>query len=142
MNDVPLFVLVDDDEDDRLLVKMALKSIGNTLPVVELSDGSQLITFLQRELTREGDRLLCLVIMDVNMPLMRGTEALRLMRQHPLWQQVPVLIMSTSADPLQAEEAIRAGANGYMVKPSNYRDMVDVIKTTFDTWISPLQGNG
>lgn len=135
-NLTPAFVLVDDDDDDRLLMRMALNQTGISLPIVELADGTELITYLAEELVEKGDsQVLWLVIMDINMPIMNGTEALQIMQQHTLWRQVPVLMLSTSDDPKHVHSVIQLGATGYMTKPSSYHGYIPPIKATFSSWL-------
>ena len=130
------FVLVDDDEDDRLLLRMALKQVAVSLPIVELENGIQLLDYLQNEVNDHVDtHALCLVIMDINMPFLSGPETLQQMRQHPLWQSVPVLMMSTTSDPTMIRQLLSIGAVGFVTKPATYTDLVDQIRTTFKPWI-------
>ena len=132
---VPSFVLVDDDEDDRLLMQMALQEAGNPYPTIELADGTELIDYLQQELSQKGDQqVLWLVILDLNMPVMSGPEALAIMREHPLWSQVPVLMLSTTDDEKLINSLLTAGANQYMLKPTTFHGYVEPIRTTFSSW--------
>jgi len=133
----PSFVLVDDDDDDRLLMRMALEAAGNRYPMVELADGTELIAYLQQELARKGDqKMLWLVILDLNMPIMSGSEALSIMRQHPLWRHVPVLMLSTVDDQKYIEDLLMAGANNYIAKPTTFHGYIEPIKHTFSPWFS------
>ena len=134
--DIATFILVDDDEDDRLLLRMALTHVAVSLPVVELENGLQLIDYLQQEVNDQADtHALCLVIMDINMPLLSGPEALQQMRQHPLWQSVPVLMMSTTNDPIVIRQLLASGAVGFLTKPATYTDLIDQIRTSLKPWI-------
>ena len=94
----------------------------------------------QRELTEKGQyTLLWLVIMDVNMPIMMGSQALQIMRQHPVWRQVPVMMLSTSDDPDMIRNLKAMGANAFLTKPRTYAGLVEHIKTVFEPWMTKVQ---
>lgn len=133
---LPAFVLVDDDEDDRLLMRMALEETNTRFPIRECANGAELLAYLERDLAKYSDnRIHWLVIMDINMPVMSGPDALRQMQQHPLWKDVPVMMMSTSDDPQIMEEMLALGAVSYVVKPKSYVGLVNKIQTTFEPWM-------
>lgn len=133
---VPSFVLVDDDDDDRMLMKMALIDNKSEFPIQEFANGQELLNYLNNELqSHDDDQIHWLVIMDINMPIMNGPDALRQMQEHPLWKQVPVMMMSTSDDPILAKEMIALGAKAYVVKPKTYKGLVNQIQTTFYPWL-------
>jgi two-component system chemotaxis response regulator CheY len=58
-----------------------------------------------------------LMVLDLNMPDMHGLEVLRFLRTHPVYQRVPVLILTTKSDAASRAEALAAGASGYLTKP-------------------------
>lgn len=133
---VPSFVLVDDDDDDRLLMRMALKETNSAFPVEEFTNGAELLAYLERDTaSRSATRPYWLIIMDVNMPVLSGPDALRQMQQHPVWKQIPVMMMSTSDDPHLVDELLALGAKSYVVKPKSYVGLIHSIQTTFEPWM-------
>ncbi|MBO0939638.1 response regulator [Fibrella sp. HMF5335] len=133
---VPSFVLVDDDEDDRLLMRMALAETNSQFPVQEFTNGAELIDYLESDIKNHADNQIhWLIIMDINMPIMSGPDALRKLQQHPLWRRIPVMMMSTSDDPQLVQQLIDLGAKSYVVKPKSYSGLVNSIKTTFEPWL-------
>lgn len=125
------YVVVDDDEDDRFILRMALKEANRPLPIHEFPDGQDFIDYL----TQHGDDSLSwLVVLDVNMPRLNGLDTLKLLRQNSHWSKFPVLMLSTSDDPSLIEQSYRYGANGYVVKPSSSAEFVNI----FDQFFAPL----
>lgn len=133
---LPAFVLVDDDEDDRLLMRMALADTNSRFPIKELTNGAELLEYLEQDLDKYTDnRTHWLIIMDINMPIMSGPDALWAMQQHPIWRNIPVMMMSTSDDPHLAGQLLELGAKSYVVKPKSYAGLVHSIQHTFEPWM-------
>ena len=114
-------VLVIDDEDDiRLIVEMALKASGMT--VVSASGGRDGLE-KARQLVPD------LIVLDVMMPEMDGYATLDALRADPATAQVPVLLL-TAKNLAPAEESLRArGVGGFIPKPFAPRDLVSTIRT-------------
>ncbi|ADB38114.1 response regulator [Spirosoma linguale] len=130
----PAFVLVDDDEDDRYFIRQALHQLRSSYPVVEFANGSDFIDYLKQELAEKGsERVLWMVLMDINMPLMNGVEVLKTMRQHPLWKQVPVIMFTSLPD--QDKDLISFGATACIPKPLSVSELSKQMKTTFAPWL-------
>ena len=109
--------------DDHELVREAMRSLLDSEPdlriIDEAKDGQEII-----ELTRlqRPD----LVIMDVRMPKMNGLEATQTIKEE--LPTTKVLIWSAYEDPLLVSEAVRAGADGYVLKLSLVQELVDAIR--------------
>jgi CheY-like chemotaxis protein len=133
---LPAFILVDDDDDDRLLMRMALDEANLGFPVEEFVNGADFLAYLEQDTNQRQDgRPHWLVIMDVNMPIVSGPDALKTMQAHEVWRQVPVMMMSTSDDPHLARTLVAVGAKNYVVKPKSYTGLIHQIKTTFGPWM-------
>ena len=70
-----------------------------------------------------------LVLMDVQMPVMNGYEATRLIRQmeDPKISQIPILAMTANAFEEDKQEALRAGMNGHIAKPINIKKLLELL---------------
>ncbi|KAA1425075.1 response regulator transcription factor [Mumia zhuanghuii] len=99
--------------DDQVLLRHGLRAImQNTDDIAvagEASDGRDALR-VARELRPD------VVLMDLQMPVMSGTEAIRAMRADPLLAATPVLVLTTFDDEDDVVDAIAAGANGYLLK--------------------------
>jgi CheY-like chemotaxis protein len=130
------YVLVDDDEEDRFLIKFALKKANKQLPIYEFSNGQELLDYLNYNSSIRNDSdIHWLVVMDVNMPILNGIETVRHIRKVERLRDIPVLMLSTSSNPATIEEAISSGANGYIVKPTSLDKYSDIFDKFFAPWL-------
>src|SRR5687768_10491926 len=86
--------LVDDDTDDLEIVREALADNKYEGPVNTASDGKRLFELLGNNSTHRPD----VIVLDLNMPLMDGFQALQLIKEHELLRQIPVVILTASSN--------------------------------------------
>jgi len=101
-------LIVDDGVTIRLYCREVLENAG--FAVEEAGNG---VEGIERALAQRFD----LLLVDINMPKMDGYEMIRLVRNDPALQAVPVVTISTEAGEADITRAYEAGANFYMVKP-------------------------
>jgi CheY-like chemotaxis protein len=113
-------IVVDDDEEDRYLLKQVLEENSFPFSSLYLGDGTELIDFLE-----STEVLPLLIVLDINMPVMNGFDALMTLKNEPEWKNIPVIIHSTSdyySDIIKAEEL---GAFRYFPKAASYRELAE-----------------
>jgi len=101
-------LIVDDDATTRKLLGLYLKTKGYEIAYAE--NGLDAIEKAGREKPN-------LIITDLNMTYMDGIEFVKTMRADPARQELPILMVTTEADPEERERAMSVGVNGYLVKP-------------------------
>ena len=106
-------MLADDDEDDRLLFKMALKEVNPNINLTFAEDGEILMDVL----SSQNSHLPSLLFLDLNMPFKNGKECLKEIRNNEALDDLLVVIYSTSSSDLDIEETYNLGANLYIEKP-------------------------
>ena len=117
-------VYAEDDLDDLFIVKQAFEK-HDDIEVVHAPDGKRALLLLE-EILQEG-YFPCLVILDINMPIMNGKEALRTIRSHPDLQKLPVVLFSTSNNSTDIEFA--ESLNSMLItKPIEYSDLEMIAK--------------
>jgi CheY-like chemotaxis protein len=118
----------DDDADDCLLIKDVLIDIGLECEVRFVSDGIELMEFLE-ECERKERRALWslpdLVVLDLNMPRKGGREVLREMSVHPRFSAIPVVVLTTSEEPRDIALCSSLGVKLYITKPSMYGEWLE-----------------
>ena len=87
---------IDDDADDRLLVSLAIQSIDPSMILREANNGKKAIEFLQQA-KLFGD-LPCLIILDLNMPVMDGYATYKEIKRDAALSVIPIVIFTTSFD--------------------------------------------
>jgi CheY-like chemotaxis protein len=120
-----IVVYADDDLDDIELVEDAFKRFASNVQVITFRDGSQALSYLRN--LSEADPVPCLVILDINMPVLNGKETLVRLRQIDKYQEVPAVLFTTSSMPLDKNFAQQYGA-GFVTKPLGYEQMEMITK--------------
>ncbi|WP_375446448.1 response regulator [uncultured Fibrella sp.] len=121
--------LVDDDEDDQFLVKQVIKQHSPESTVEVLDDGEKLIQAL-----KHASSLPSLVLLDLNMPRMNGLEALRHVRANQSYDEIPIVILTTSDNEHDRQQALRLQATDYLVKPGSAEQMSQLVSVIKQQW--------
>jgi len=117
-------VLADDDNDDCLFFKEALKGFGMPAHLTVVQDGEELM----RLLTDETVQLPNLLFLDLNMPRKNGYECLSEIKLNKKLKHLPVIIYSTSFHKKFADILYEAGANYYISKPSEFSKLKKAVQ--------------
>ncbi len=134
-------LMADDDRDDCLLVKEAFieARIINDLRFVH--DGKELLEYLlhqgrfkEEEAPRPG-----LILLDLNMPLMDGRQALKKIKGDTELRSIPVVILTTSREDQDILRTYDLGANSYITKPVSFEGLVSVIKELKTYWLEIVE---
>jgi CheY-like chemotaxis protein len=131
-------LLVEDDPNDVLFIKMALEAVGVQNPVVDAKDGKEALDYLSGSGTyadRERYPLPCLILLDLKLPHLMGLDLLTWIRQRPEFDTVVVIVLTSSANPADINEAYRRGANAYVVKPSSFEKLRILAQSIKDFWL-------
>ena len=130
-------LMVDDTEEDIFFVKRALEKSGVGKAFAAVHDGDEAVRYLQGEGiygNRNEFPFPNLILSDLKMPRMDGYAVLGWLRSHPECSVIPAIIFSSSAIPSDIQQAYLAGANAYIVKPTNFDELVDLIQITHRFW--------
>ena len=130
MNSEQPLLLIEDDEIDVLTFKRSLKEIHLLNQLYVAGDGEEALSILR---TPSHGRP-CLILLDLNMPRMMGLEFLRIVKHDDHLKRIPVIILTTSKDERDKVESFKLGAAGYMVKPVDYHQFVEVIRVIDVYW--------
>lgn len=139
----PIVLIAEDDSDDRLLLREAFAERSGNCHTCFAHDGVQLMRILSGELPLPGDpEASCgypdLILLDLNMPLKDGREALREIKSSLRLRKIPTVIMTTSADAVDIDDCYDSGANSYIIKPSSYSELLDVVSSLTSYWATTV----
>jgi CheY-like chemotaxis protein len=131
-------LLADDDEDDRLMTRDALRDARLHNDLRTVIDGVDLLAYLKREgkyadpasSPRPG-----LILLDLNMPRMDGREALAAIKQDPTLRSIPVVILTTSKAEEDVLRSYDLGVNSFITKPVTFLGLVEVMKIFSRYWL-------
>jgi CheY-like chemotaxis protein len=118
----PRFILIGEDDED--LLKEIFNSVNDSFSIVFISNGQQVLTYLQN--LRE--HLPCLILLDYNMPVLNGADILEALKKDPRYNHVPKVIWSTSTSETFRKICLQAGANEYIIKPSNMTELTEMVR--------------
>ena len=114
-----LFLLVEDFEDSRFMMRRLLEMAGYA--VIEASDGEQAVALAISEQPE-------LILMDLSLPKLDGLAATRRIRQNKAVGNTPIVAISAHDSPESRTEALAAGCDEYVTKPIDFDQFGEVLK--------------
>lgn len=132
-------VLVEDNPIDSELAIKALRKAGVKGNIRILSDGAEALDYFFGMGNYKGRKILDLprfVLLDLKVPKVSGLEVLDLIRANRYTTAVPVIIFSSSAVPLDIQEAYKKGANSYLVKPIDFEEYSLMLHSLTEYWLT------
>ncbi|GAB3174000.1 response regulator [Telluribacter humicola] len=114
--------LVDDDQDDRYLIRQAIQQTGVQVEVIEAENGLELLHLIQQNDTLSA----ALILLDMNMPKMNGLETTLALKADATTLDIPVVMISTSSNKSLIESAYQAGINSFITKPSSFQEFSEL----------------
>jgi CheY-like chemotaxis protein len=137
-----IILMADDDADDCLLVREALRENGRHDDLRVVRDGEELLDYLFRRgpyAPPAAAPLPDLILLDLKMPKKDGREALRELKADARLKQIPVVVLTTSTDQEDIKYSYRMGVNSYVTKPVTFRAMVDLMDTLGKYWLELVE---
>ncbi|MVM30454.1 response regulator [Spirosoma sp. HMF4905] len=145
-----MLYLVDDAADYRFLVQQVFSLFLPAYALRFFVDGQELLAYVEQQaplvpklatgsvgaglivpdLTRPG-----LIVLDMDMPGLGGLQTLERLKQYPLWQSIPVVLMSHRIEPELLERAYQLGANAYLSKPMELVELKDTLEQLCHQWL-------
>ena len=130
--------MVEDNDDDALLLRLAFDKAKILNPIQVVSSGEEAVSYLNgtgKYQNRAEFPLPQLVLLDLNMPGMGGLELLRWIRQDRELQKLRVVVLSGSDAIRDVNAAYAAGANSFLVKPADLDRLVEISKALSGYWL-------
>ena len=129
MNNKVTILLADDDKEDQLILTDSFNEIGQADAIHFVDDGELLIEYLRQLPETE---LPSLIVLDLYMPRMSGTETLSALKASELYRHIPVIIYSTSVNDHEMNKCLETGAVAYITKPVKYEDSIKTARYFYD----------
>ncbi|NEQ34596.1 MAG: response regulator [Leptolyngbya sp. SIO4C5] len=131
-------LLIEDDPNDIFLIQRAFRLARLDNSIYTVKDGDTAVQYL----TGEGvyaDRGLYpmpgLVILDLKLPKRSGLEVLAWMREKPIIKRIPVVILTSSNQKIDIDQAYDSGVNSYLIKPVAFDSLISMVGSINDYWI-------
>lgn len=126
---------MDDDHDDAELFAEALEVTNPAVDFLHLGDAHALFDYLNHTDNPKPD----LLFLDLNMPEINGWQCLTKLKNDIRFQDIPVIIYSTSSIPLDRVLAHRSGALGLISKPADFNRLISILQRIVHAEITEIQ---
>jgi CheY-like chemotaxis protein len=121
-------LLVEDSTADAYLIQRAVKDCGPDIQLWTTADGGEALQLLRKATP-------ALILIDLLLPKMSGTQLLAEIRQLPAYQATPIIILSRLDEEREAALCLRLGATAYVEKSSNFHTFFNSIKELVTHWL-------
>ncbi len=122
-------LFIEDDTIETMKLKRTISKIELNYQITEAKNGEEALAIL-----KSGDRLPDIILLDLNMPRMSGTEFLKILKEDEQLKYLPTIILTTSENRADLLECYRIGVAGYIIKPLKYEDYELKLKKVFAYW--------
>ena len=130
----PVLVIEDSDEDFAAFGRI-IRQLSITRPIYRCTTGDEALDFLYQtgEYTNSAPRP-GIVLLDLNLPGTDGREVLGQIKQDDILKSIPVVVFTTSSNPMDIDACYQHGVNGYIIKPININELRKAIQVFIDYW--------
>lgn len=125
-------LLVEDNPGDVLLVRKALEEVHPEHELTLTEDGLEALQYLLRQPPYQAATRPDLVLLDLNLPRMSGQELIDLLAPMSAMKSIPLVVLTSSPHDQQALEKWRPGKSLYLIKPTSYSELRDMIAQVVD----------
>ncbi len=122
-------LFIEDDTIETMKLTRTISKIELNYEIIEAKNGEEALTIL-----RSGDRLPDIILLDLNMPRMNGTEFLKILKGDEQLKYLPTIVLTTSENRTDLLECYRIGIAGYIIKPLKYEDYELKLKKVLAYW--------
>ncbi len=138
MPDQALFLLVEDEVEQAVLLRRAFEKAKIINPLQVVRSGEEAMAYLEAAgpyADRDEFPLPKLILLDLKMPGITGFDVLRWIRQQPQLQESRVVVLTASNEIRDVNLAYQLGANSFLVKPVDFDDLVRLTQAIQGYWI-------
>jgi CheY-like chemotaxis protein len=136
MRELKRILLAEDNPEDVELTLAALAEHQLANEVVVVRDGAEALDYIRRRAAyatrHEGHP--AVVLLDVKMPKVDGLEVLRQLKADVTLRSIPVVMLTSSREESDLVESYRLGVNAYVVKPVEFREFIEAVKSLGLFW--------
>ena len=134
---LPTILLVEDNEDFYEATVRSLKKNHFVNPIHWCKSGQEALDYLSRQNAYANEAHTmnpALILLDLNMPGIDGREVLARIKSDANLKTIPVIVLTTSIDPIDVEECYKLGASTYIQKPVSFDGLTEAIRTMQSYW--------
>jgi CheY-like chemotaxis protein len=129
-------LLVEDNDADAELALRAFRRRKISHPVYVVRDGEEALDYVERRgAFAENAPVPSVILLDLRIPKVDGLEVLRHLKQHPIYRNIPVVVLTTSAEDRDVRRSYELGAASYIVKPVEFEKFQEVVERIDLYWM-------
>lgn len=132
MNKKHQILIVDDDADDREIIRDAFMSAIEGQDYIFIENGEKLLDFLGKSVNGEVPAL---IMLDLNMPGKDGRETLREIKSDRRFHHIPTIVFTTSSSLRDRQMVYDLGANCFITKPDTFNKLIEMTTSITNLWL-------
>jgi CheY-like chemotaxis protein len=133
-----IILLVEDQPTDVLLLRRAFSRANAATVLQTVEDGDAAVAYLSGEgeyADRRKHPFPHLLLLDLKLPRRSGLEVLDWVRQHAEFHRLPAVMLTSSSEIDDVNQAYDLGVNSYLSKPTAFEDLIRLVQTIDDYWV-------
>lgn len=134
----PLVFVIEDNPADVRLVEEGAEAAGADLDLRIIKNGQEAIEQLVGIEPGARDQYPDLILLDLNLPGKSGFDVLEMIRSETTFQDVPVVVVSSSENSDDVRSVYASDANAYVMKPADPDEYIQMVTTAIDFWIATV----
>jgi len=131
--------IMDEDSDDRLLLKEAFEQCRQDIDVHPFGTGEDLLDFLTLDGRHDPGSAADLLILGLHLPLDSTFEIIATIKSNPDLRHIPLIVLIGPLPDATIKRLYDLGANTVVARPLRWDELVDVLKKICDYWFGPLK---
>ncbi len=135
-------LLADDEDNDALLIQRAFKKAGIDALIYRVKDGEEALAYLKGDAgyrDRQKFPFPDMLLLDLKMPRKSGFEVLKWVREHEQFKRLVAIVLTSSKQSFDINQAYDLGANSYLVKPLNFEELLQLSALLHKFWLQICQ---
>lgn len=125
--------LIEDNDDHAELIHAALQKFEQAELLHRSADGEEVLTLLDKIASGQAQKP-DIILLDINLPKISGLQLLKIMKENQNLRHIPVIALTTSNSEKDKKEAYANHVNAYLVKPGDYFELQELLKSMIDFW--------
>jgi len=125
-------LLVEDNPLDLDLTLRAFAQQKITNPILVARDGEEALAYIPK--WDAGDPVPVVILLDLKLPKVSGLEVLEIVKSHPKYKTIPIVVLTSSDESSDVKKAYVLGVNSYIVKPVDFGKFIEVAKNIELYW--------
>jgi CheY-like chemotaxis protein len=121
-------VMIEDDDGHARLIEKNIRRAGINNDIRHFTDGGSAVDYLWNDAAGPAKNGPALILLDLNLPDMSGTDILEKVKSDAVLKKTPVVVLTTTDDKLEVQRCYDLGCNVYITKPVNYDSFADAIR--------------